>query len=191
MTIRHDYRTLERQFVAGEMSIRELCRRHLIRNASPVHARARADDWYGKRLIFRERAGERTIDRLADSAARRAERQAEVVDHGLEVVDAALTRLEETLAATRQVERNGVLINEPVVEIGAKELASVIDALVSLLDHRVSLHPAVANDEPEVSVDILGQIVTLVGGSDMTDDRPFASVGLRHASSALTDDESS
>jgi hypothetical protein len=117
MNRKHDYPTLERESIADDMSIRELARRHGIYNASVVHVQARKGDWVGKRQAFRQRAQHKTTERLADADARRAVREEEVRDHGIEVIDQALTHLSEDMAATRTVERDGQQVEEALVRI--------------------------------------------------------------------------
>ncbi len=74
----HDYAALEREFMTGDTSIRELVRRHGFRNASVVHVQTKARDWYVKREAFRRQTQAKTMERLTDVAARRAERELEV-----------------------------------------------------------------------------------------------------------------
>jgi hypothetical protein len=84
MNRKYDYPALEREYIAGDMSIRELARRHGIFNASLVHVQARKGDWVTKRAEYRRRTQHNTPERLADSDARRAARELEVRDRGIE-----------------------------------------------------------------------------------------------------------
>jgi hypothetical protein len=134
MAARHDYYTLEQEFISGAMSIRELCRRHRIKNPSPVHDRAKRDDWYAKREAFRQKANERTIGHFASAAARRAERRGAIVDHAIETMERFLTRADETLAAVRVVDCNGVRVEEPLVWVKPAEVARAFEAFDKLMD---------------------------------------------------------
>jgi hypothetical protein len=73
-----------------------------------------------------------TIERMADVAARRAERELEVRDHAVEVIDAALTALQENLGRTRRIQHDGEWTEEPLVVIGAKDVALLVDRLATL-----------------------------------------------------------
>ncbi len=128
----HDYLTLEREFITGDMSIRELVRRHGFRNASVVHVQAKAQDWYGKRGAYRRQAQAKTMARLADSAARRAERELEVRDHALETIDAAFGAMEAQLQQTRRVQRDGEMVEEPLVRVTPKDFAILLDCVQKL-----------------------------------------------------------
>lgn len=134
MNKKHDYRTLEREYVAGDMSVRELARRHGIANPSLVHVQARRGDWYDKRDAYRQRAGAKTIERLADAEARRAERVFEVEDHALEVIDEALTKMSADMQATHMVDHGGELFEEPIFYMTPKDLAFLLDRLEIFLD---------------------------------------------------------
>jgi hypothetical protein len=123
MNRKHDYPALEREYIAGDMSIRELARRHGIFNASLVHVQARKGDWVTKRAEYRRRAQHKTMERLADGDARRAARELEVRDHAIEVVDQALTRLSEDMSATHVIEKDGRQTVEPLVRVTPKDVA--------------------------------------------------------------------
>jgi hypothetical protein len=132
MNRKYDYLTLEREYIAGDMSIRALARRHGIDNPSLVHVQARKGDWITKRAEYRRRAQHKTLERLADADARRAERELEVRDHAIEVIDQALTRLSEDMAATKVVEHEGRQTVEPVLHVSAKDMALLLDRLEPL-----------------------------------------------------------
>jgi hypothetical protein len=123
---------LEQEFITGDMSVRELVRRHGFANASSVHAQARQGEWFRKRAEYRDRASAMTIERMADVAARRAERQLEVREHAVEVIDAALTALQENLHKTRRIQHAGEWTEEPLVVVGPKDVALLLDRLATL-----------------------------------------------------------
>jgi hypothetical protein len=134
MNRKHDYPALEREYIAGDMSIRELARRHGIFNASLVHVQARKGDWVTKRAEYRRRAQHKTMERLADGDARRAARELEVRDHAIEVIDQALTRLSEDMTATHVVERDGRQTVEPLVRVTPKDVALLLDRFTVLFN---------------------------------------------------------
>jgi len=84
----HDYALLEREFVTGEMSLRELCRRHGIVAHSAVIVQARRGGWAEKRRTYRARASAKYIEQRADRAALR---EAEVRDHAIDATTATAT----------------------------------------------------------------------------------------------------
>lgn len=65
----HDYDTLEREYLRGSMSIRELCRKHEIKSFSAVALYAREHGWYEKRKKIGERTEEKTIARVSEALA--------------------------------------------------------------------------------------------------------------------------
>lgn len=70
MARKYDYDSLERQYVKGDMSIRELCRQNEIPTWSTVSAKAKRDHWDDKRADYRQRAQKAeeavVIDRRVD-----------------------------------------------------------------------------------------------------------------------------
>lgn len=161
---KHDYRALEREYVAGDMSVRELARRHGIANPSLVHVQAKRLGWYDKRDALRQRAGAKTIERLADAEARRAERVFEVEDHALEVIDEALTKMSKDMHRSRMVEHGGQLFEEPIFLMTPKDLALLIDRLQIFLNapsrivEQRSVGLTVTSD---LSIDVLKQFAAL------------------------------
>jgi hypothetical protein len=122
-----DYRALEREYITGTMSLRELCRRHGVSAHSAVMVQARQGGWADKRRAYRERASATYIERSADRAAAR---EAEVRDSAIEAIDAAITRFRSDLRATKQVVRaDGSVTEEPVLVITPRDLALLIDRL--------------------------------------------------------------
>ena len=83
-----DYQALEREFITGTMSLRELCRRHGVTAHSAVMVQARQGGWAEKRRAYRDRAISTYIEQHADRAAAR---EAEVRDHAIDAIDEAIT----------------------------------------------------------------------------------------------------
>jgi len=125
----HDYPTLEREFMTGDISLRELCREHGISNPSAVIAQARRHGWAAKREQFRNRSTALTIEKTADRDATRFVRELEVRDNAIEAIDEAITKMRTDMAATHMVERAGHMVEEPVYRIGPKDLAILIDRM--------------------------------------------------------------
>ena len=91
---KHDYDALEREYIFGTASVRELCRLHGINSWSAVAAQARRRKWADKRTDFRNQRTSRSISRMAES---RAVKASEIADEFLDVIRAALYRFAENL----------------------------------------------------------------------------------------------
>ena len=158
-----DYQALEREYLAGTMSLRELCRRHGVTAHSAVMVQARQGGWAEKRGKFRARASAKYIEHRADHAALR---EAEVRDHAIEAIDEAITKMRSDMKAT--VVRNGV--EEPAMRIYPKDLGLLIDRLNVLFGRPGSITEerslsASVTSEP-LPVDLLKEIVELTRGLD-------------------------
>jgi hypothetical protein len=121
-----DYKTLEHEFISGDMSLRELCRSHGITAHSAVMLQARKGDWAEKRRTYRERASAKYIEMRAD---RDATREAEVRDNAIEAIDEAITKMRGDMKATRMVLRHDQLVEEPVMRLRPQEVVMLIDRL--------------------------------------------------------------
>ena len=119
-----DYRALEREFITGTMSLRELCRRHGVTAHSAVVVQARQGGWVGKRQTYQDRASSTYIERHAD---RMAAREAEVRDHALEAIDEAITKFRADLQATEKKLIDGEWVEVPAMRVTPRDLAVLID----------------------------------------------------------------
>jgi len=77
---KHDYLSLEREYVEGSMSIRELCRTNDIKSWSAVSTYAKKHVWEDKRVEFRRRLRERET---AIVTQRIAETRADIVEKAM------------------------------------------------------------------------------------------------------------
>jgi hypothetical protein len=121
-----DYLALEREFITGTMSLRELCRRHGVTAHSAVMVQARQGNWAEKRRAYRTRASSTYIQHHADRAAAR---EAEIRNHALEAIDEAITKFRADLWATERKLVDGEWIEVPVMLITPRDLAPLIDRL--------------------------------------------------------------
>ena len=156
-----DYQALEREYLAGTMSLRELCRTHGVTAHSAVMVQARRGDWAEKRGKYRARASTKYIEQRADRAALR---EAEVRDHAVEAIDEAITKMRADMKAT--VIRNGV--EEPAMRIYPKDLALLIDRLNVLFGRPGTISEerslsATITSEP-LPVDVLEKIIEATRG---------------------------
>lgn len=138
---RYDYVALEQEFVRGDMSVRELARMHDIpqERVSSIHLQAKKKDgqgrtWYDKRLELADRSTNKTLAVLADREAARRVREAEVVDHALELIDEAIMSATATAKLLVEVTgSDGASHFERKYRIGIRDVSALIDRLGTLM----------------------------------------------------------
>ena len=108
------------------MSLRELCRRHGVTAHSAVVVQARRGNGLEKRETYQSRATSTFIERHADHAAAR---DAEVRDDAIEAIDEAITKFRADLHSTEMKLVDGRWVEAPVVLVGSRDLALLIDRL--------------------------------------------------------------
>jgi hypothetical protein len=151
-TSKYDYASLEREFVIGDMSIRELCRMHGITNHSNVHAQAKKNDWVGKRIAYQDQQQDRTMAKIADRRAEILAREVDVRGHAIEAIDEAIQKMREDMKRTRIEMQNGAPVEVPVITIRPNDLASLIDRLNVLFGR-----PATINEERSMGVTVASE----------------------------------
>jgi hypothetical protein len=163
-----DYLALEREYIAGTMSLRELCRTHGVTAHSAVMVQARQGGWAEKRGKFRARASAKYIEHRADHAALR---EAEVRDHAIEAIDEAITKFRSDLRATKQVvQADGSVVEEPMMLMTPRDLAVLIDRMTVLFGRPStivegrSLSATITSEA--LPVDLLQKIVEATRGLD-------------------------
>jgi len=161
-----DYQALEREYLSGTMSLRELCRTHSISAHSAVMVQARQGGWAEKRGKFRARASTTYIEHRADRAALR---EAEVRDNAVEAIDEAITKFRSDLRAVKQVVlADGSIVEEPVMLLTPRDLAVLIDRMSVLFGRPStivegrSLSAAITSEG--LPVDLLQKIVEATRG---------------------------
>jgi len=170
----HNYLALEREYISGDMSLRELARRHRISAHSGLVVQAKKGGWAAKREAYRAQKAERMITRLAQGAA---DREAEVRDAAIEAIDEAITRFRADLRATRPVVLpDGTIGVEPVLQVTAKDVVLLIDRLQVLFGRPAVISEgrgftASVTSEP-LSVEALKQIVELTRGLESPQQGP-------------------
>ena len=160
-----DYLALEREYITGTMSLRELCRRHAVTAHSAVVVQARQGNWAEKRRAYRDRATSTYIQRHADRAAAR---EAEVRDHALEAIDEAITRFRADLQATEKKLIDGEWVEVPAVRILPRDLVLLIDRLQVLFGRPNSISEgrgfAATITSEALPVDVLRGIIEATRG---------------------------
>lgn len=84
---KYDYETLERAFVQGTMSIRQLCKDHDIKTWSTVNAYAKRNQWEQKRERFQQRLREAETKAVV---TKRADELAAALDTSVKVATRAI-----------------------------------------------------------------------------------------------------
>ena len=159
---KRDYRALEREYITGTMSIRELCRSRGISAHSSVVVQAQKNDWAEKREQYQAKEAEEFMSR---HAARMADRQAVIEDKALDVIDEALDKFSSDMRATERKRIDGEWVEVPVMRFKPRDIAILLDRLEVLFDKpsRISegRDPSVRSELP---IDALNQIVELTRG---------------------------
>lgn len=130
MPIAHvDYDLLEKEYVTGTMSIRQLARDYDI-SWSTVAKTARDRGWKAKRDVYRSKKSDKMIERMAED---QAELAAEIRGEMLTVVRAALYKFAEDLKRpdymitaselVKVIQQGMLLIGEPTSRTEEKTLA--------------------------------------------------------------------
>ena len=102
-----DYQALEREFITGTMSLRELCRRHGVTRPQRGRASRRRTGRLGGEARDLPLPGFGDVHRAPRRPRRRPE--AEVRDHAIEAIDEAITKFRADLQATqRKLDRRRV-----------------------------------------------------------------------------------
>jgi len=120
----HPYRDMEREYVSGDMSLRELCRKHGISAHSLVTVQAKKRKWVEKREQYQAKESEAYIETYA---ARQADREAQVRDNALDAIDEAITRFREDMRATEKKLVNGEWVEVPAWYMKPRDLSLLID----------------------------------------------------------------
>ena len=154
-----DYQALEREYITGTMSIRELCRRHGISAHSSVVTQAKKHKWAEKREQYQGKESEAFIEK---HAARMADRVAGIEDKAIDAIDQALDKFREDLWATEKKRMDGKWVEVPVMRLMPKDVAILIDRLLVLFDRPA--HISEGRDlsvRSELPIDALNEFVEL------------------------------
>lgn len=148
----YDYDALEKEFIAGDMSVRELCRRHSIRNHSVVHEQARRRGWYDKRDRVKGKVTELSIEQVAARQARRMSRIEDAYDLAVDAIIEAIQKMREDMR----------LAGDDGVKVYPKDLSVLIDKLQTMLGRPTSISEerhlgAFTQLDPEQLMEVLRQ----------------------------------
>ena len=145
---KHDYDLLEREYVSGTMSLRQLAKDHGISH-SLVMSKSSQREWKRKRAEFRDQASEKAVTFMADREAYRVTREMAVRDKAIDVIEQALDKLSEDMHATHLVRREGQVNEEPVYRLRPNDLVPLLDRLQVMFGK-----PSTITEERSVGVNV-------------------------------------
>ena len=158
----YDYRSMEREYVSGDMSLRELCRKHNITAHSLVVVQAKKRKWAEKREQYRAKESDAFMSR---HAARQADRLAEIHDKALDVIEEALDKSSEDMRATAKKRIDGEWVEVPVMRLKPKDVAILLDRLQVLFDKPSRITGGRDRSvRSELPIDALNQFVEMTRG---------------------------
>jgi hypothetical protein len=129
MNKRYDYKALERQYVMGDMSLRELAETNGITAHSLVMEKSKANDWVRKREEYRNRADDKAMEILASDEGRRIAKEVRVRENAIDAIDEAISKMRADMQRTTMRMKDGNWVEEPLVVIKPNDIAILIDRL--------------------------------------------------------------
>jgi hypothetical protein len=97
MNKKFDYDSLERQYIQGTMSLRELAASVNMKNHSLIMRQSKNREWARKREEYQSRANETALTVMADQRGGYLAQEAEVRDNAVGAINYMFTRLREDL----------------------------------------------------------------------------------------------
>ena len=125
---KHDYDQLEREYVSGTMSLRQLAKDHGMSH-SLIMTKSQKDKWADKRAKFREQSSEKAVTFMADKQAYRVVREMELKDKAIDVIEEALDKLSVDMAATEKRLVGDQMVDVPVYRLRPADLVPLLDRL--------------------------------------------------------------
>jgi len=116
-----DYELLEKEYIAGDMSVRELAKRHDVA-WSAVNAQKNKREWDRKRDEYRYQRSTRMVEKMAESYA---DQRSQIRDEVVQVLRAALYKFAGQL-------------KDESFKVYPKDLAVLVDKLMLLLGEPTS-----------------------------------------------------
>ena len=130
MNGKFDYSKLEREYVQGDMSLRELAKSAGMNNHSLIMTQARKGLWTEKREAYRKRSETKALALMADDNGKRIAREAKVRDNAIDAIDEMVSRLRDDLKKTVKIlQADGTFVDAPMVQIKPRDIALLIDKL--------------------------------------------------------------
>lgn len=149
MNAKHDYDALEREYITGDMGLRELARSHGIQHHSLITVQARKREWVRKRSEYQAGASEKAVIYMADEEGARRAREAKVRDNAIDAIDEAITKMRSDMQGTQKVLENGEWVERPYYLIKPTEVAMLIDRLQVLFGR-----PSTISEERNLGINL-------------------------------------
>lgn len=133
---KYPYRQMRDEYIASEVSVRELAIAHHIpiSRISSVQRMARMQGWDELREKRVAKSDDKTVERIADKDATRRVRRMEVADNALEAINEAINKLRADMHAHKKVQdpetKDWVL--EPAVRYRPAEVVQLMDRIQGL-----------------------------------------------------------
>lgn len=130
MATKYDYKDLERQYVRGEMSIRQLCRDNGVKTWSTVSEYAKRNDWDEKRADFRSRLQEAEVKSVIE---KRADALGKALDDGIMIANQALYAFLDSLKGHWVTDpESGDRAYVPGQTVSASEFVKILEKIMVL-----------------------------------------------------------
>jgi len=171
MNKKFDYGALERQYIQGDMSLRELAASAGMKNHSLIMRQSKNREWARKREEYQSRANETALTVMADKRGGYLAQEAGVRDNAIGAINDMITRLREDLKKTKTVVNNGVPEQVPVVRVTPGDIGMLIDKMQiifgkpSQITEDRNLGLSFGSDDPE----LLRQVVEATRGVGLDD----------------------
>jgi hypothetical protein len=141
---KYDWDSIEKQYIRGDMGLRELARLNGI-----VMVQSSKNDWARKRDEYRAQTSAKAITYMATDEAKRIAQEARVRDNAIEAIDEAITKMRADMQATTLRYKNGEWVEEPLVVIKPTDVALLIDRLNVLFGR-----PSTISEERSLGVNL-------------------------------------
>lgn len=124
---KYDYDDLERQYIQGDMSIRQLCRDNDIKTFSAVAEYARTHEWSEKREAFKDKLRSKEIEAVT---TKRADALARAIDDAIIISNKAIYAFSDSLE-DRWVEnpKTGEMFLVPAQIVSPQDFTKIIQSL--------------------------------------------------------------
>lgn len=129
MNRKHDWDEIEKQYISGEMGLRELARMNGIVNHSLVMAQSGRRDWARKRAEFRATTTEKALAYMTTDEAKRIAKESKVRDNAIDLIDEAISKMRSQMQETTVRFRNNEWVEEPLIVVKPADVALLIDRL--------------------------------------------------------------
>ena len=131
MASRYDYNELEREYVQGDMFVRELARAHGIKSWSSVNDQARKRDWNRKREEYRAKRDEKFIEK---AATQEVDETLEIRQQSMNILRGILARYAERLVSKDPREVPVIQTREAIAAM--RELAAMTGQPTEITENR-------------------------------------------------------